>query len=633
MTLEPLSVKEIFLCEACVSLMGKKLKDNQYEIISIEGITFEDDRIYKNENEIKSLLNKYIQPKTIFAFCQKTKDSEKIETSFPLSYIDLLLTLNGPENKTLDPEVNEFVSEPEENKENSIFDFDKYMQVVDLFGKKLDLTSLGGKYGYLTCMTFLTGINEFSNVSDQPSALRYLKTNQILSRFTIYDSYEKKDIAISVQEIDKLLALPVIHQTLSSSEMDLYMKLAEHMEQETDLELGIVHIKMENEHFVSTKNNFLEYLRKNVKPSNVILNNGTELSVDEYLKLLKQNRKSEKDVSEPEENKENSISEMDKYMQVVDLFGKKLDLTSLGGKYGYLTSMTFKNPEIVTILSKMKSLENACDQASALQHLKTNQIPSSFTIYDSYKKKDIVVLAQGVDKLLALPVITQTVSSSESVDEYLEQNEKDVSEPEENKENSISDFDKYMQVADLFDKKLDLSSFGRKYGYLKSIVFLVGYAPSKYIAHAQLKKFQIPSSFTIYDSDNEKDIAISVQEIDKLLALPVINQTLTSSEMDLFMKLSEHMEQETDLKLGINCIKMEDGFNIPFKYLFLAYLRKNIRPKKIKLNNEMELNVDEYLRMLSLSMIYQETNFANSSVIKTYHDNMDLSADKNLKLR
>lgn len=102
--LKPLSVEEINLCKKCISLMGKRLKDNQYEIITIEGITFEDGKTYKNENEINNALSKNLKPKMIFTFCQKTKDSEKIKISFPMSYIDFIVKKS---DKEIESKLNE----------------------------------------------------------------------------------------------------------------------------------------------------------------------------------------------------------------------------------------------------------------------------------------------------------------------------------------------------------------------------------------------------------------------------------------------------------------------------------------------------------------------------------------------
>lgn len=93
--------------------MGKRLKDNQYEIITIEGITFEDGKTYKNENEINNALSKNLKPKMIFTFCQKTKDSEKIKISFPMSYIDFIV-------KKSDKEIESKLNEEQEKSQNNL---------------------------------------------------------------------------------------------------------------------------------------------------------------------------------------------------------------------------------------------------------------------------------------------------------------------------------------------------------------------------------------------------------------------------------------------------------------------------------------------------------------------------------
>ena len=153
-----------------------------------------------------------------------------------------------------------------------------------MFNEKLDLSSLGEKTGYLRSIEF----PDFEFAFNRMEAIELLDKNQTPINFTIYDSRNAKEIEIPATDIDKLLKLEVITKVISELELDSCKKLMEHMEQENDFELDIDFIEMENGEKVHTKSSYQEYLNENIIPRTIILANGKELPMYEYLTLLNQ---------------------------------------------------------------------------------------------------------------------------------------------------------------------------------------------------------------------------------------------------------------------------------------------------------------------------------------------------------
>ena len=222
-----------------------------------------------------------------------------------------------------------------------------------------------------------------------------------------------------IDDIDSILSLPVIETKIPTKELELYKKILQlpttmmfpdiYLKGMGTQKIRVIKFTMENGITENYYSRIRKFIDQGIRPISLGLYNRStkkefEMEIDEFLEKVQfepsQELYQEQDQNDKSSAQENPI-ETEKWLKLLELENKKLDLSSLGQKNGFVASFVFDDEEVLGYDAEFK-IENG-------------NVPKSIRIGN--EEKDFFLNISNIDEILSLPVIPCLLYTSDAADD------------------------------------------------------------------------------------------------------------------------------------------------------------------------------------------------------------------------